>query len=95
MIISEKLLNAINAQVSHEFGATILYVHIASYFDNEDLVKLAEIFFEQAEEENPTSPVGQNDKIVFKPFNEPEYLIHGHGRFSMIIMPDRLVGMKE
>jgi len=51
MIISEKLLNAINAQISHEFGATMLYIHIASYFDLEDLVSLSQLFFEQAEEE--------------------------------------------
>ena len=39
--------------------------------------------------------MGQDDNIVFKPVYEPEYLIHGHGGFSMVIMPDRLIGMNE
>ena len=51
MIISQKLLEKINSQISHEFAATMLYIHIAAYFEQENLVKLAEIFFEQADEE--------------------------------------------
>jgi len=51
MIISNKLQDSINAQISHEFGATMLYIHIAAFFEGEDLVRLAELFFEQAEEE--------------------------------------------
>ena len=51
MIISKKLQDSINSQVSHEFGATMLYIHIASFFEQEDLVSLAQLFFEQAEEE--------------------------------------------
>jgi len=51
MLISKKLQDAINAQISHEFGAKMLYLHIAAYFDQESLLKLAELFFAQAEEE--------------------------------------------
>jgi ferritin len=51
MLISKKLQDAINAQISHEFGATMLYLHIAAYFDQESLLKLSELFFAQAEEE--------------------------------------------
>lgn len=51
MLISTKLQDAINAQISHEFGAKMLYLHIAAFFDQESLIKLAELFFAQAEEE--------------------------------------------
>ena len=51
MLISEKLENAINSQVGHEFGASLQYVSIASYFDREDLEQLSAFFFRQADEE--------------------------------------------
>ena len=51
MLISKKLLEAINQQIGNEFGASLEYLQIASYFDSEDMLKLAQIFFDQAEEE--------------------------------------------
>ena len=51
MLISKKLLAAINQQIGNEFGASLEYLQIASYFDSEDMLKMAQIFFDQAEEE--------------------------------------------
>ena len=51
MLISKKLLEAINQQIGNEFGASLEYLQIASYFDFEDMLKLAQIFFDQADEE--------------------------------------------
>lgn len=51
MLISDKLQKAINEQVGNEFGASLEYVTIASYFEEEDMLKLAQIFFAQADEE--------------------------------------------
>jgi ferritin len=50
-MISQDLAGAINEQVGHEFGASMQYLEIASYFDDQNLRLLAKIFFEQAEEE--------------------------------------------
>ncbi len=52
MIISKELNDAINAQIGREFGASLQYVAIATWFDGEALKKLAELFYKQAEEEN-------------------------------------------
>ena len=51
MLASEKLLSAMNQQVGNEFGASLQYVAIASYFDREALSGLARFFYRQAEEE--------------------------------------------
>ena len=51
MILSKELEKMLNQQVTNEFGASMQYLQIASYFDEEDLVKFAELFFEQAQEE--------------------------------------------
>ena len=51
MLISEKLEKAINQQIGNEFGASLEYVNIASYFESEDMLRFAEIFFAQADEE--------------------------------------------
>jgi len=51
MLISKKLLDAINQQIGNEFGASLEYLQIASYFESEDMLKLAQIFFAQADEE--------------------------------------------
>lgn len=51
MLISPELTAAINAQVGREFGASLQYVSIASYFDAEHLPQLSGFFFRQAEEE--------------------------------------------
>jgi len=51
MLISKNLEKAINQQIGSEFGASLEYVCIASYFASEDMLKLAQIFFDQADEE--------------------------------------------
>ncbi len=51
MIISKELEYAINTQIGSEFGASMQYLEIASYFDGEDLSNFAALFFEQAAEE--------------------------------------------
>lgn len=51
MLISEKLQKAMNQQIANEFGASLQYIHIAAYFDDEDLLKFSQLFFDQAEEE--------------------------------------------
>jgi len=51
MLISQELNDAINAQIGREFGASLQYVSIATYFDSVSLRKLAGFFYKQAEEE--------------------------------------------
>lgn len=48
---SDRLLAALNAQVGHELHASLQYVSIAAHFDSENLPRLAEFFYRQAEEE--------------------------------------------
>jgi ferritin len=51
MLISKELNDAINTQIGREFGASLQYVNIATYFDGIALKKFAEYFYKQAEEE--------------------------------------------
>lgn len=51
MLISQKLQDAINQQIGNEFGASLEYLQIASYFESGDMLKLAQIFFTQSDEE--------------------------------------------
>jgi ferritin len=51
MLISKKLQQAINKQIGSEFGASMQYLHIASYFESGDMLQFANIFFKQADEE--------------------------------------------
>ena len=51
MLISQELETAINQQIGNEFGASLQYVSIASYFDNQDLEQLAAFFNRQSDEE--------------------------------------------
>lgn len=51
MLIKQELQNGFNEQIGHEFGASMQYYSIASYFDSDDLPQLAAFFFRQAEEE--------------------------------------------
>jgi len=51
MLISEKLAKALSAQVGNEFGASLQYVMLASYFEREALPVLAARFYQQADEE--------------------------------------------
>ncbi|MCB9135170.1 MAG: ferritin [Anaerolineales bacterium] len=51
MLISPELEQAINQQVGNEFGASLQYVSIAAYFNNQDLEQLSAFFTRQSEEE--------------------------------------------
>lgn len=51
MLISQKVNDAISAQVGREFGAFLQYVAVAAHFDGESLPRLAKHFYRQAEEE--------------------------------------------
>jgi bacterioferritin B len=50
-MIGDELTNALNEQIGNEFAASMQYLSIAAYFDRDNLVKLAKIFYEQAGEE--------------------------------------------
>ena len=50
-MISKALAEAFNAQIGHEFGASMQYVSIAAHFQRSHLTLLAKLFFAQAEEE--------------------------------------------
>ena len=50
-MISPALAKAFNAQIGHEFGASMQYVSIAAHFQRTQLTLLAKLFFKQAEEE--------------------------------------------
>ena len=50
-MISSALAAALNAQIGHEFGASMQYVSIAAHFQRHQLTLLAKLFFAQAEEE--------------------------------------------
>lgn len=51
MLISKRILGALNEQVGHEFSAMVQYVAIAAHFDSETLPLLSAHYFRQAEEE--------------------------------------------
>ncbi|RMH00624.1 MAG: ferritin [Chloroflexi bacterium] len=51
MIIKEKLIAPLNAQIQSEFTASAQYIAIAVYFDDQSLPELAGFFYRQADEE--------------------------------------------
>jgi ferritin len=51
MLISETLQEAANRQIGRELGASLQYIQIAAYFDNQTLMQLARFFYRQADEE--------------------------------------------
>jgi ferritin len=51
MLISEKMVAALNTQIGNEFGAFIQYVQIAAQFGSENLPELSKHFYRQADEE--------------------------------------------
>ncbi len=51
MIINSRSVDAMNAQIQSEFGASAQYIAIAVYFDEEGLPDLANFFYRQSEEE--------------------------------------------
>src|SRR5262245_17317888 len=52
MLLSESMAQALSVQVGHEFGASLQYVMLGSYFEREALPQLAARFTQQAEEEH-------------------------------------------
>lgn len=52
MLISERLEQAMNEQIGREFGASMQYLSIATYFEREHLPELAAFFYRQAAEEH-------------------------------------------
>jgi ferritin len=48
---SERFVDALNAQIAREFTASHQYVAIGTYYAGETFPRLAEFFYEQAEEE--------------------------------------------
>lgn len=50
-LASEKLIGALNRQIGSEMHASMQYVSIATHFDSENLPRLAQFFYRQAEEE--------------------------------------------
>ena len=48
---SERLVDALNAQIGREYAAAHQYTAIASWYDAETYPRLAKFFYEQAEEE--------------------------------------------
>ncbi|MFT5194052.1 MAG: ferritin [Cellvibrionaceae bacterium] len=51
MIIKQKVVELMNAQLISEFSASAQYIAIAVYFDEEGLPDLAQLFYKQSEEE--------------------------------------------
>ena len=51
MLVSQKIIDALNTQVGNELGASHQYIAIASYFSSENLDQLSQFFFNQADEE--------------------------------------------
>ena len=52
MLIGKELEGAINDQVGREFGASLQYINIATYFDSDSLPQLAAFFYRQSDEEH-------------------------------------------
>lgn len=51
MMISPTLTKAINQQIGNEYGASLQYLSIAGYFQEQKLSLLSKLFFEQSDEE--------------------------------------------
>lgn len=51
MLASQELIDAFNAQIGNELGASHQYTSIATYFDRQTLDQLARFFYGQADEE--------------------------------------------
>jgi ferritin len=75
MLISDKMVSALNVQVGNEFGAFSQYVQIAAHFGSENLPELSKFFYRQAEEEKMHAL-----KIV-------NYVVDAGGRVAMPAIP--------
>lgn len=51
MLISSEMETALNEQIGNEFGASLQYTNVATYFDSENLRLLAKLFHKQSDEE--------------------------------------------
>ena len=51
MLISADMEQALNEQIGHEFGASLQYTNLATYFDGANLRMLAKFFHKQSDEE--------------------------------------------
>jgi ferritin len=51
MLLNQNIVSAINQQIGNEFGASLQYVTIASYFATERYLELSGFFYRQAAEE--------------------------------------------
>lgn len=51
MLISTKLNEAMNKQIGSELGASNQYLQIATFFEEESLIELADFFYRQSDEE--------------------------------------------
>lgn len=51
MLASQAIVDAFNAQIGYELGASNQYISIASYFESGNLEELAKFFFRQSDEE--------------------------------------------
>ena len=51
MLTTQKIIDAMNAQIGYEFSASLQYYAIAAHFAAEALPQLSQHFFKQAEEE--------------------------------------------
>lgn len=51
MLASQDIVDAFNAQIGRELGASNQYISIASFFAEENLEQLSSFFFRQADEE--------------------------------------------
>jgi ferritin len=52
MIIKQKVVDLMNAQIRSEFSASLQYIAIAAHFDDMALPELASFFYRQADEEH-------------------------------------------
>jgi ferritin len=83
MMISKELQDGFNAQIGHEFGASIQYLGIAGYFHTENLSLLAKLFFEQSEEEKEHAM-----KFV-------HYVLDTDGALSIPVIPEAKFDFKS
>ena len=51
MLISAEMEQALNEQIGREFGASLQYTNLATYFDGANLRMLAKFFYKQSDEE--------------------------------------------
>lgn len=82
-MISKETADALNAQVGHEFGASLQYVAISCYFNQEGLPELAHHFQLQADEER-----GHAMKIV-------QYIVDADAPLKIPSIPAPRAGFKS